>query len=181
MVCDSCLLTPLQHYGDRIRKVKVSKTHEFRERQFNSHIFLIAGNNKQKTQRERKVNPRKNRWCQRKHLLITTWPMATVSPCQPLPPTYIAKHDIMWYGVSLRSARVSCPICIPFYLLVSPKLTLWWGEEQRGLWCCVITAQQKLNCHYVTSVFSAQIQNITTLQATMKNFNSILPKTSTTV
>ena len=44
----------------------------------------------------------------------------------PLPPSFhevfLAKHDIMWNGISLWSFRVSCPSCAPANFLCTSSL-----------------------------------------------------------
>ena len=49
--------------------------------------------------------------------------------CHPLPssspsPLY-AEHDVVWYGISLWSVGVSCPVCVPSQLPVTGSQ----GEE----------------------------------------------------
>jgi len=44
-----------------------------------------------------------------------------------LPPALYADHDVIWYGISLWLAGVSCPSCVPSQLLVHPQPTLWWS------------------------------------------------------
>jgi len=63
------------------------------------------------------------------------WP-----PCPP-PPSFIAEHDVVWCGTSLRSARVSCPSCVPSSFLCT-LVSNWrgggggsggtWEENSRG-------------------------------------------------
>jgi len=60
------------------------------------------------------------------------------------PQPYITEHDLIWYGTSLWSAKVSCPGCVSSQPLVhsQPSLLVGWGERQRRPWSCVSAAQR---------------------------------------
>jgi len=45
----------------------------------------------------------------------------------PAAPSLYAEHDVVWYGISLRPAGLSCPGCIPAQLLVHPLSPCWRG------------------------------------------------------
>lgn len=55
---------------------------------------------------------------------------------QALPsPAFIAEHDAMWYGITLWSAGVCCPGCVPFQVLVQAQPDRWGGRvrSRKGL------------------------------------------------
>jgi len=45
-------------------------------------------------------------------------PSSNLTPCPPIFPSLYIEHDIMWYGISFWSVRVSCPGCAPSKILV---------------------------------------------------------------
>lgn len=54
---------------------------------------------------------------------------------------FIAKQNVIQYGISLWSVGVSCAGCVPSHLLVHSQLTCWASSvRNRRFWCCVITA-----------------------------------------
>ena len=93
---------------------------------------------------------------------------------------YIAQHDIVWHGMSLQSAGVSCPSRVPSQLLVHPQPTHWWGRvtSRKGLNCVNTAEQWRKHPCVIHSVFSTN-PNHSPILATMKKINSTPAKTST--
>lgn len=60
---------------------------------------------------------------------ISQYPWSSSSATLPL--SFIAEHDVIWYG----SAGVSWPSSVSFHLFMHPQTTLWWGEvkSRKGL------------------------------------------------
>ena len=57
------------------------------------------------------------------HVTVTwedTYHNFECSPFLLLPPDIVVEHDIICYGISLVSVRVSCPSCVPSQLLAHP-------------------------------------------------------------
>ena len=52
------------------------------------------------------------------HQLTNAQPVPEQWPLASLPPSFIAKHDIIWSGISLWSVGVSCPSCVPSQLFL---------------------------------------------------------------
>ena len=65
-------------------------------------------------------------------------------PSSSFPPPFIAKHDVIWSGISLWSVWVSCPGCVPSQSLAHPQPTGFrmGGGGDRKPWHCASTVQQ---------------------------------------
>lgn len=80
-----------------------------------------------------------------------------------LPPTLYAKHNAIWYRVSLGSVGISCPSCVPSGLFVQPQPLaggVGWKAEKALILCkcCSSVMKTSLYCQH----FPAQIQNTAT-------------------
>jgi len=53
-----------------------------------------------------------------------------ILPCSFFPLTFVAEHNVMWYGTSLRSAEIGCPGFVPSQLLAFPQPARWWGSVE---------------------------------------------------
>jgi len=66
------------------------------------------------------------------HTLMVTWEDKQVTPSVPslplLPPAFTAQHDIIWCGIALWSAGLSCPSCVPFPTSHAAQPTCWWDR-----------------------------------------------------
>jgi len=95
-------------------------------------------------------------------LLQKTNTVTLKTPSFLLPQFYIAEHDVIRYGISLWSARVSCPSCVPSQVLVHPQPTRWWGgaRSRRDLGSVQALLSNNENIPVLSALLSAQIQNI---------------------
>lgn len=87
-------------------------------------------------------------------------------PLLLLPPAYIAKHIIIWSGLSLRAAGISCPGFNPSQNLVLPQSTPWWGSlrGRKGLDSMKGPLGKNQNIPELSTVFWSQIQNTAVYQ-----------------
>lgn len=48
---------------------------------------------------------------------------------------FTAEHNVVWYGICLWSAGVSCPSCVTSHLVVLSQPTPWWNgvRSRKGL------------------------------------------------
>ena len=116
----ACLFSP-QRDGREVWKGKSEKTHGLRAREFK----MGEG----------------ERQCVLKKQLLPTGSPVPHSPWvngsfgKALAPRFITEHDVIWYGISLWSAGVSCPGCVPSQSPAHSQATRWWGgvRSREGL------------------------------------------------
>lgn len=61
-------------------------------------------------------------------VMVTLW----MSPFPSSDPALYQTAEVIECGMSLWSAGVSCPGCVPSQILLAPSAILGWGEEQKS-------------------------------------------------
>ena len=93
-----------------------------------------------------------------------------------LPPALYAEHDVIWYRISLGSAGVSYPRCVPCKCLVHPQPTCWQGgvRSRKGLDAVWALLSSNENIAMLLTWFPAEIQNMATWE--LKKLTLCKPK-----
>jgi len=86
------------------------------------------------------------------------------SQLPPLPPSSLSftdEHDVLWCGISLWSAGVSCPGCVHSQLLLHPQPTHWWStvRSRKGLHAVQTLLSSSTNIPRLATLFAAQTQS----------------------
>lgn len=77
--------------------------------------------------------------------------LQAIATLEKIHPIFIVEHDVIPYGMSLQSVRVSSPRCVPPNLLPTPKLFTGEteGETEKALMLCkpCSTIAKTLGCY----------------------------------
>lgn len=95
-------------------------------------------------------------------------------------PSFVAEHDVVWYGLTFWPGGAICPYCVSFQPLAHPQTTLGGdrvGKKKPG--CCTSTLQQQLKqCCVINTLLATDLKH-STMQTAIKKVNCVSARHST--
>lgn len=162
---------------ERIRRVKVMKDSGIGEVKFMCTCKLSQGINSPLPRGRQVFNHSQENFSQ-PHITMTWEDKNHHSKFSPIPspsPCIICSAQCHCsIGLSLESAGVTCPSCVPSQILVHPQPVCWWGGVRWGAeksltLCKLCSTIIETSLGYLLTLCSAQIPNSTPYQLLKEN------------